>query len=367
MKIFDTLVDIKGRYYTKETKQVQEDCKYEEDEDSVVKDEVCKREHVEDFTKVERLTCHSKLYVIAVVSNPARFAKRYKLFQEFCERMGCEKYVELVTIELQQKNRAFITDSLLKIRTNDEIWYKENMVNIAVRYLPHDWEYVAWIDTDIEFQNKDWALETIELLQTYKIVQMFSHAIDMGDRKETLHVHTGFAYQYVNGETWKPAKYGTQWHPGYAWACTRDAFDNIGGLIDYAILGSADNHMALSFVGLVDKSLDTNLHPNYKMLCRIFQERCEKYIKRSVGFLAGTVLHHFHGNKPDRQYQDRWKILISNKFDPLRDIVKDYRGLYHLVDDKIKLRDDIIMYFRNRNEDVNCITSDYKYVKKHYI
>jgi hypothetical protein len=352
MKFFETVKDLKLEKSNCENNECKNDCE---------------AKFMADNVKVEKLTNRCKLYVIAVVSNPARFAKRYKLFQEFCDRMACEEYIELVTIELQQKHRPFVTDSLLRFRTNDEIWYKENLINLAIKYLPSDWEYVAWVDTDIEFQNKDWALETIELLQTYKVVQMFSHAIDMGERKETLHVHTGFAYQYVNGETWRPAKYGCQWHPGYAWACTRSAFDGVGGLIDFSILGSADNHMALSFIGLVEKSLHSSLNPNYKLLCKIFQERCEKHIKRSLGFLPGTILHYFHGNKPDRQYQDRWKILINNDFDPLRDIVKDYRGLYQLQDDKIKLRDDIIMYFRTRNEDVNVVNSDYKYVKKHYI
>ena len=64
---------------------------------------------------------------------------------------------------------------------------------------------------------------------------------------------------------------------------------------------------------------------------------------------------------------DRWEILVSNKYDPLRDIVKNSRGLYRLTTDKIKLRDDIIAYFRQRNEDYKRLACDYKYVKKDYM
>ena len=316
---------------------------------------------------ISYITVKSKLYVIAVISNPARFQTRYKLFNEFCQRMRKEDNIVLVTLELQQGLRPFITDAAIKLRTNYEIWYKENLINIAVQHLPTHWKYMAWIDADVEFQNKNWVLDTIDQLQTYKIVQLFSHAIDLGIKKETLHVHTGFAYQYVNGETWKEARYGNFWHPGYAWAITKEAYNDIGGLMEFPILGSADNHMSLSFIGMVSKSLNSQLHENYKMLAHIFQERCERHIKRNIGFVHGTILHHFHGNKVDRKYQDRWKILIENKFDPLRDLKKDCNNLWQLEDTKIKLRDDIIMYFRQRNEDSVDMPCDYKYVKGKWI
>ena len=333
-------------------------------------DENCEKMYInlyENHSMLHKITDNSILYVISVVSNPARFNTRYRLFNEFCERMKSEKNIVLVTVELQQKSRPFVTDSTIKLRTDHELWYKENLINIATKYLPWDWEYMAWIDSDIEFHNKNWVKETIEQLQTYKIVQLFSHAIDMGIKKETLHVHVGFAYQYVNGEEWREAKYGKFWHPGYAWAITRKSYNDIGGLMEFPILGSADNHMSLSFIGMVDKSLNNKLHENYKLLAHIFQERCEKHIKRNIGFVHGTIFHHFHGNKVDRKYQDRWQILIKNNYDPLRDIKKDSNGLLILEDDKIKFRDDIIMYFRQRNEDSVDMPCDYKYVKGNWI
>jgi len=324
--------------------------------------------HDEIICSHKKTTSSSILYVIAVISNPARFARRYELFNEFCDRMEDEKHVRLITVELQQGCRDFVTNSTIKLRTDDEIWYKENLINIAVTHLPDDWEYMAWIDADIEFQNKKWVSETIELLQTYKVLQLFSHAIDLGPKEETLQVHVGFAYQYCNGEIWSlPNKYNKLWHPGYAWAMTRDTFDRVGGLIDFGILGAGDHHMSLSFIGLVNKTLNKNLHENYKLLCNIYQERCEKVIKKNIGFLHGTILHHFHGCKTDRKYVDRWEILVSNNYDPLRDVIKNSRGLYELNTDKIKLRDDIITYFRQRNEDYKRLACDYKYVKKDYM
>ena len=131
------------------------------DDDSSSDDEEDEKND-DEYLNTIKTTKDDVLYVIAIISNPARFEKRYKLFKEFCKRMKTEKYVKLVTVELQQGCRPFATKSMIKLRTDHEIWYKENLINIAVKHLPHDWKYMAWIDTDLEFQNKDWARETIE-------------------------------------------------------------------------------------------------------------------------------------------------------------------------------------------------------------
>ena len=70
-----------------------------------------------EYHSVKHLSHNAKLYVIAVVSNPARFARRYQLFNEFCERMKNEPRVELVTIELQQGSRPFSTNSKIQLRS----------------------------------------------------------------------------------------------------------------------------------------------------------------------------------------------------------------------------------------------------------
>lgn len=313
------------------------------------------------------------LDVIAVISNPAGFERRYQLFNEFCQRMEKNPLVRLTSIELQQRARPFKTNAKIKLRSKHEIWYKENLINVATRhYLPDDWEYLAWIDTDLEFLNKDWATETLFQLQTYSILQLFTHAIDLGPNKETLQVHTGFAYQFVNGENWKPYSYAnTPWHPGYAWACKKSVFNKLGGLIDFAILGSADHHMSLAFIGKVEMSLPQDkiakINKNYKELLLNFQDRCNEHIKQNIGYVNGTILHNFHGCKSQRKYKERWWILVNNDFDPLKDIKQDHRNLYQLENNKPKLRDDIRRYFRVRNEDSCDRFQNYTFVKKNWV
>jgi len=321
--------------------------------------------------RTKQQTQCAKLDVIAVVSNPVRFHKRYTLFNEFCDRMKKEPTVRLLTVELQQRGRPFVTDACVQLRTKDEIWYKENLINVGVQHLPPDWEYMAWIDTDIEFQNKNWARETIEQLQTYDIVQLFSHAIDLGPGGEAMMTHLGFNYLYVNGETMSnycPTKSTYKFgHTGYAFACRKSAYNAMGGLLEFPILGSADAHMCMAWIGQVRKTLHPDLHVNYKELCTIYEDRCEEHIKRNIGYVKGTILHSWHGKKADRQYSSRWKILISNQFDPLRDIKKDDQNVWQLENNKPELRDQIRIYFRQRHEDSIDLGSDYSTVKERWV
>lgn len=310
------------------------------------------------------------LYVIGVISNPMRFNIRYKLFNEFCERMNTCPKVKLITVELQQGKRDFITNADIQLRSNSELWEKENLINIACRFLPKTWNYMAWIDTDIEFQNKNWVDETIEQLQLYSVIQLFQHCVDLGPKGETMNVHTSFSSLVVNREemnNYTKHKYYKNGHTGYAWAITRKAFNDIGGLMDFCILGSADAHMALAFIGEVKKSLHPKLHPNYKKLCIVFEERCDKHIRQNIGYVKGTILHHWHGSKSSRQYSERWNILIDNNFDPIFDIKHAYNGVLILEDGKPKLRDDIRLYFNQRNEDENILKDDTPFVKKNWI
>lgn len=307
-----------------------------------------------------------KLYVIAVVSNPIRFKSRYKLYKEFKERIESNPFVELYTVEQAFGDREFqITDRNnprdIQIRSFHELWHKENMINIAAARLPIDWEYMAWIDADISFVDKNWAEETIHELQHYMVVQMFSHALDLGPKNETIQTHTGFVRSYF-AENYKfpnmlkrdeygyPRK-GAYAHPGYAWAIRREAFDELGGLVDWAILGSADYHMACAFIGHVEKSIPTFTSDRYRKKLYTWQSRAENFIRRDIGYLPGTIFHFWHGKKSSRGYVSRWDIIKKYNYDPDKHLKRDSQGLWQLTDYSIGFRDAIRKYFRMRNED----------------
>src|SRR6266404_6108120 len=72
------------------------------------------------------------------------------------------------------------------LRTRDELWLKENLVNLAVSRLPYDWQQVCWLDSDVHFVRPNWVGECIHKLQHYAFLQMFSHARDVGPDYEVM-------------------------------------------------------------------------------------------------------------------------------------------------------------------------------------
>ena len=142
----------------------------------------------------------NKLNVIIVISNPCLYAIRYILTREFIKRIEIEETnVNLYVVELAYKNQKFLcTDSKnknhLQLRSEIPLWHKENMVNLGVRYLlPKSWKAFAWIDADVEFENPNWALDTLKILNGCKdIVQVFSHCVDMDKNKLALNIFNSF-------------------------------------------------------------------------------------------------------------------------------------------------------------------------------
>ena len=294
------------------------------------------------------------LHVIAVTSNPCQFARRYILAREFLSRMEQEANVKVYVVELAYGDQQFyVTDKKnprhLQVHGTVPLWHKENMINMGVKLLPSNWKAMAWIDADVEFENVNWAMDTLKILNGCRdVVQIFSHAVDMDKRMEAMSIFPSFGFQYA-----KKSRYGgtgiNMWHPGYAWACTKKAYDRMGGLYEYSILGSGDHNMSFSFIGQPDKSLNEDTTNAYKESLRLFQKRAAQL---RLGYVPGIIRHHFHGSKKNRKYHERWQILVENAYNPFIHITKNRDGL--LVPTELcpqKMLDKILAYFAERNED----------------
>ena len=300
----------------------------------------------------------SKLHVIMVVSNPCQYARRYILAREFIKRMELEANIILYTVELAYGSHKFyLTEPKNKRHLQlyggkcPPIWHKENMINIGVRrLLPSTWKAFAWIDADIEFENVHWASDTLKILNGCKdIVQLFSHAVDMDRDQNAMSIFPSFGYQLSKGR-----RYGgtgiNMWHPGFAWACTRRAYEKMGGLYERSVLGAGDHNMALSLIGNGQKSVNIATTQDYKDSVLDFEDRVRGM---RFGYVPGVIRHYFHGAKKNRKYSERWKILVDHEFSPSKHIeIRKSDGL--LVPTALcppKLLANIRLYFEERNED----------------
>lgn len=300
------------------------------------------------------------LYVIAPIFNPMRYRSRWKLWVDFA-KMIKEAGGILYTIEVAFGDRDFALehlkpDNYIKLRSKYELWLKENLINVAFTKLPIDWQRAAWIDADVAFGRADFINETLHQLEHYKIVQMWSQSVDLSPNYEILRTFRSYAYCCKNNiprkglNTGNDYYNGEYYHSGYSWAIRRDAYDELGGLVDWGILGGGDLVMA-NILFEQDFKAPSSLGPGGVQKLKIWQNRARKYIKQNVGYVPGLILHQWHGKKTDRKYQDRGTVLVNAKFDPDYDLIKDTQGLYQLNTDNIKLRDGIRNYLAGRNED----------------
>lgn len=326
----------------------------------------------------------SRFYVITPISRAVRFKRTYELywqFKEMCDAAG----VKLITVEQAFGNRDFMVteaDNIMnvQVRTVEELWHKENMINLGIaRMMQIDptAREVAWVDSDCAPVRTpvNWFEETWHQLQHYEFVQMWERMLDLDIAFNVIAERVSFMHNYfkygephplmkiaINSEQYynPPGKrnFGA---PGLAWAANVDALQKVGGLIDFCILGAGDWYMAHALLGSISETIGSDRASDaYAKKLLAWQTRCERWIKRDVGMVGGTVYHYYHGDKINRQYGTRGAILTRNHYDPDHDIKYDAYGLVQLETyepRQIKMRDEIRRYFALRNEDSNDLTT----------
>lgn len=316
-------------------------------------------QHIVSHIHKPELCSDNTLHVIGVISNSPRYHSRYRLARKWIKEMEATPNVKVYIVELAFGDRHHeVTHSVcpnhLQLRTTHELWHKENMINLGVKWLlPKHWKYMAWVDMDVTFRNEHWAQETLHQLQHYNVVQPWSQAIDLGPHGNIMQTHQSLGYVHQTGMpkscNWKHGY--TYAHTGFAWACTRHAWENmVGGLMCFPILGSADHHMGWAFLGEVGQSLPDKISHGYKRRCHEWDRHITRVTHRQVGFVQGRIEHHFHGPKKRRYYKERWQILIENHYDPDTDLAFDQAGLTYIIG-KPKLKHEIHKYFKSRDED----------------
>ncbi len=306
-----------------------------------------------------QLQSDSTLYVVGVISNPVRYHSRYRLAREWITAMERTTNVNVVMVESIIGDRIHeVTDKEnprhLQLRTHSELWTKENQINLGVRHLlPRDWKYMAWIDCDIFFDNPDWAVETIHALQTRHVVQPWQDCVDLGPHGTILDTHKSFGSLNAQGvrrqkKPHEPYRFG---HPGFVWACDRYFWENVGGLIDFAILGSADHHMACAMVNEVFTSMHDGMSKEFKYLCQEWQRKAFRVTQGHIGYVPGMIRHKFHGPKKRRYYRERWQILVDHDYNPTQHLYYDAQGVVQLQRSMHGLEAAIRRYNRSRFED----------------
>jgi hypothetical protein len=371
---------------------------------------------------IARDVVREPLYAVVPVFNPWRWKSRIKHTERTLKHFhDIGAVIILVEIGFNRRELVFkdngldgtlsscpINDSRFRhkyigLHTKDELWLKENAINVGVQNCPYDWQQVGWFDSDIQFARPNIIGSMIHALQHYSFIQPFTQARDLGPNYEMLDenyphasgmgfVHAwkeGFLNSTVTPEIAADLKalgqdisilkeqhnklstdlvkleedlggyYGKigerKIFPGLVMACTRPAWDAVGGLFAEAIWGGGDWHMSHALIEKTEGMMRHDLHKNYKKLVMQWYQRCRTHIRQNVGVVEGSVFHNWHGKKIGRGYNTKHALLAKFGFDPLRHLKKDSQGLYQLHDDRstsfVQIRDMLRRIAIERNED----------------
>ena len=298
----------------------------------------------DDLQDVEPI--EQNLHVVAVFQNPAGFKHRVQVAKSFLKRMRSQPNVKLYVVELVygpetpfQLTKAQYKRHL-QLRTNGApIWSKENLINIGINtLLPKNWQSVAWVDMEVAFDSSNWVTDTLKMLNgKADFVQPFTTA-HLLDRNGTTqynflsfphHISEGLVDGKVpskvdTGKETRDAAGNKAFHPGLAWACSKKAYEQLGGLLETSILGSGDNVMAHSFFGAAKQALPKGLSADFKEPITAWQQRT---LGLRMGYIDGAVRHEWHGERQHRRYSKRWRVLARHKFSPAKHLIKRADGL----------------------------------------
>jgi hypothetical protein len=320
------------------------------------------------------------LHLVGVYSNPFRWRARRQNFNDFKLHMRATPNVRLYVVELAYGDRPFeVSDENdVQLRTDCEMFHKENLINIGVQRFPTGWKYGGYSDGDFHFTRYDWALEAIHMLQHHEFVQLFSNYADLTSTTATSDTghqmyrsNRSFAWNYLHQAEFLALKQARQTTdpyygqaiptetfpfgfppgaPGGAWAWRRTAFDTVQGMLDTCVMGSADWWMAFGLIGHRAMLRGDATIRNYNDDIRNWQRRA-RALTANIGCVDQFATHFYHGATSNRAYGTREGILLDNKFDPHFDITRDWQGVYRWTGNKPKLRDAVRRVFLSRHED----------------
>jgi hypothetical protein len=322
-----------------------------------------------DATKVEamnavhpakRYDAVDDLGLITTYFNPLGYHSKRRNYEAFKDAI-VGSGLQLLTVECAFGTAPFVlprSTGLVQVRARDLMWQKERLLNLAIEYLPRHCTKVAWLDCDVLFENPGWAVETSKTLDRCSLVQPFATAIRLPEGtcqyRSVGELWRGFAATYAESPQYaRDGTYAQHGETGFAWAARRDVVADCR-LYDACITGGADHAMAHAMCGgcgshCLDRLLeaDTASRQHFVRWAQTFYD----HVGGKVGFVPGAALHLWHGERSNRRYAERHKILKDFAFDPESDLRIGAGGCWEWASRKPELHQSVVEYFAGRQED----------------
>jgi hypothetical protein len=290
------------------------------------------------------------LWAISSYYNPARYRTRLANFHAF----RAELAVPLVVVEASSDGRFELkpgdADVLVQISDAAVLWQKERLLNVALRRLPPECRYVAWVDCDVVFGTGDWADRAVKALRTHNLVQLYSKRQNLGRDGRVAQTAISAAERVATGTAAPAQLWDTQ--AGIHRGSTTGGLMDSCGFYDACIMGSGDRVMLCTAIGRLDFGVRVvGMSPRQREHYRRWGTRFAGAIEGLVGAVGGEIMHLWHGDMEARGYGTRYAGLRPFEFDPFTDIAVCPGGSWRWSSPKPEMHAYVKAYFDSRRED----------------
>jgi hypothetical protein len=287
--------------------------------------------------------------------NESNFSK--KNLDLFISNYSCRDNLKIILVEgVYDKELPDYSNKIykhLKFKLENILWVKENLINLAIKNLPIDAEFIAWSDRDLYFLNPFWVEETINKLKIKDIIQPWSEVIHLNSNNELEIIkkseYFSFSSKSILSKFSKKDK-SLGFSCGQIWAINRKFYDKIGKINDIEIVGGADSIIA-NFCIVQNKYYYSRMIKKQTIASLRNWNKYKEFFKDfSYGYINGTIAHYWHGDMAKRDYENRHNILTEENYNPEHDIFYDDYGVINLTKDGERLKEKIKNYFISREE-----------------
>jgi GR25 family glycosyltransferase involved in LPS biosynthesis len=303
-----------------------------------------------------------KLAVITTFFNPNNYVNLKYNYLTFSKKI--KEKCDLFTIELSYDNNFFIEDeNVVRIKGNETniLWQKERLLNILLEKVPQEYTNIAWVDCDIIFENENWVNDVNQKLQEYKILQLFEKAKRLNKDGNIGLVSKSIVK--VSSDLNRIEDSLSTGITGFAWAGRREVLEKIN-FLDTQIIGGADALMYYSFVNKKNTITHKKMNPEWIKVYKEWHKKSLTEVNHSINFISGDIIHLYHGEQKNRNYNNRYEILNKEGFNPEIDLILDKNNLWKFKN--VMLSQKMSEYFESRDEDDNIIDIN-SYFDKIYV
>jgi hypothetical protein len=287
------------------------------------------------------MTSNRDMAIGIVIFNPTK-SKRIIMNCLYVINVFKLQGLPVFTLELVYEGREPEIHDAFHVSGNSYMFHKENLCRILETKIPKEYTKLAFIDSDILFNDPRWYSRASNLLDEFDVIQPFEYCVwlDLTYKQDLLERSTVLKVPNKQNYDWN-------FHTGFAWCFRRDWYNKIG-FYDKSVTGSGDTLFSSLVKTLKITEPNLKSRTREKTLSEYFNNNKHIIIKSSY-ILDSKIYHLYHGSRINRQYTNRHKIL--SRVDNIDTIInKNKDGVYEWIDCN-KYNPKLLEYFKGRNDD----------------